>query len=198
MPLITSVEAKVAELRANGDLDRAADALLRGYGPEVQGFLLAIVGDEARADEAFALFAEDIWRGLRAFRAESAFRTWSYAVARRAALRVLRGERIKRDRFAEPSALDAAIAHVKTTTAAFKRTDVKDRLRELRRQLSPDEQTLLILRVDRALEWRDIAQVMAGADEALDAHAAALRKRFERLKEKLRVLAERDGLLPPR
>ena len=57
----------------------------------------------------------------------------------------------------------------------------------------PDGGTLLVLRVDRRMSWRDIARVMADApDEDLDKFAATLRKRFERVKERLR-----DKLAPP-
>ena len=71
----------------------------------------------------------------------------------------------------------------------------------LREKLTPEEQTLLILRVDRQMSWRDIATVMhdeeAGEpDEAeLKRNAAALRKRFERVKNNLRELAREQGLV---
>ena len=48
------------------------------------------------------------------------------------------------------------------------------------------------LRIDRELEWRAIAQIMSDEsldDDALTREAASLRKRFERLKEKLKWLA---------
>jgi hypothetical protein len=47
----------------------------------------------------------------------------------------------------------------------------------------------LILRVDRRLAWRDIAKIMAeGSEDAGDVAklTARLRKRFERIKERLR------------
>jgi RNA polymerase sigma-70 factor (ECF subfamily) len=60
----------------------------------------------------------------------------------------------------------------------------------LRESLDPDEQTLLILRIDRQMAWTDIARIMGGdAPEAESRQAATLRKRFERLKERLRSMA---------
>jgi hypothetical protein len=58
----------------------------------------------------------------------------------------------------------------------------------------------LILRVDRGLAWNEIAQSMDDGDAPLtdtELHrqAAALRKRFERIKDRLRVLAREAGLL---
>jgi RNA polymerase sigma-70 factor (ECF subfamily) len=75
----------------------------------------------------------------------------------------------------------------------------------VREQLEPDDQMLLILRVDRQLEWRDLALVMSTRDHcptarlddaALDREAARLRKRFERVKAELKDLAQEAGLLP--
>jgi hypothetical protein len=68
---------------------------------------------------------------------------------------------------------------------------------ELRNTLDPDDQVLLVLRVDRELAWREIAIVMLGdqaADEDVTRKAATLRKQFERVKLQLRGLAaERLG-----
>lgn len=62
----------------------------------------------------------------------------------------------------------------------------------MRARLDPDEQTLLILRVDRNLSWKDVAAVMSEPGHELD--AAAVRKRFARLKAKLHRMARREGL----
>ena len=78
-------------------------------------------------------------------------------------------------------------ADVRTETAAHLRSEVRTAMQKLREELSLDEQTLLILRIDRQLEWDDVARAMA-------VDAATLRKRFERVKEKLRVLAKERGV----
>ena len=59
--------------------------------------------------------------------------------------------------------------------------------------LAPDDQTLLIMRIDRELAWSEIALVMSDAEPGalseaqLKRQSAALRKRFERLKQELRA-----------
>ena len=65
----------------------------------------------------------------------------------------------------------------------------------LRGQLSPAEQSLLILRVDRGLPWSEVAEIMSSPDEPLDSSTVA--KRFQRVKARLRKLAEDAGLLDP-
>jgi hypothetical protein len=67
------------------------------------------------------------------------------------------------------------------------------------------DQMLLILRVDRQMEWRDLALVISTSDAsptatldnaALDREAGRSRKRFERVKAELKDLAKKAGLLP--
>jgi DNA-directed RNA polymerase specialized sigma24 family protein len=58
----------------------------------------------------------------------------------------------------------------------------------LRAELTDEEQELLTLRIDRELEWEEIAAI-------LDATSAALRKRFERLIPRLEQMARERGLL---
>jgi RNA polymerase sigma-70 factor (ECF subfamily) len=68
-----------------------------------------------------------------------------------------------------------------------------DKLVKLRDSLDPEEQTLLILRVDKAMPWEDVAEVLGADGDPVS--PAALRKRFERLKEKLGRLAREQGLI---
>lgn len=116
----------------------------------------------------------------------SSFRTWVYAIARNACFSHARG--VKR-RGSTTDSVSALVQEVRTETVVFLRTETKDRLAEIRAALEPDDQALLILRVDRQLPWRDIAQVFedeGASTEALDKRAAALRKRLNRLKDDLR------------
>jgi RNA polymerase sigma-70 factor (ECF subfamily) len=84
-----------------------------------------------------------------------------------------------------------AVTHVWNTSRA-NASQVQDVYAEIRRSLDDDDQTLLVLRVDRDLAWRDIAIVLLGEDAATEEvtkKAATLRKQFERVKERLRTLA---------
>jgi hypothetical protein len=98
----------------------------------------------------------------------------------------------------EAAELERLTATVRTATQPYLRTEVKQAFARLREALAPEEQELLTLRVDRNLDWSEIAQVLA--DEPLDPASqrrasATCRKRFERLTDKLRELAQREGLL---
>ena len=174
-------------------LEDAATQALRGYGPEILGFLVNAANDEELAVDAFSHFSEDLWRGLAGFRWEASLRTWAYTLARHALVRAARSKR--RDRNVGPlstSAAEAIVAEVRTQTLTFLRTESRNKVATLRASLSSEEQMLLTLRVDRGLAWRDIARVL-GDFEALTRQVATLRKRFERIKNRLRTIVAEES-----
>jgi RNA polymerase sigma-70 factor (ECF subfamily) len=67
--------------------------------------------------------------------------------------------------------------------------------------LPQEDQELLMLRVDRDLPWDALAEVLRGDDEipltpdVRKREAARLRKRFQLIKDRLREMARREGLL---
>jgi RNA polymerase sigma-70 factor (ECF subfamily) len=172
--------------------NHTVDGVLREHGAEIFGWMLATLGTEAEAADAFSLFSEDLWRSLDRHQGRCSIRTWCYMIARHAVARAF--EARARGRAASLSEVPASrlVAPLREPTLRHLRTDVKDGVRALRERLDLDDQTLLVLRVDKDLGWRDIALVMLGADAddaSLARHAATLRKRFERIKERLRQLA---------
>jgi RNA polymerase sigma-70 factor (ECF subfamily) len=179
------------------DIRGAAAVTIRKLGPEVAGFLVVLTRDPTDAGDVFADVCVRIWKGLASFRWQCSLRTWVYVLARRAfsAYRRKRdAERERQVRISEVPELEELIIRVRTTTLARMRGEPQTRVQRLRDQLSPEEQTLLTLRIDRDLEWLEIARVLADTDDeptddVLTREAALLRKRFERLKERLKRLA---------
>ena len=186
------------------DWDAACTAILRGYGPEVFGFLVAVHRNEAAANDAFSDLAEAIWRSLPNFAWQSSVRTWTYAIARNVS-RTRKRDAARLDRRAPragDSALEGVAAKVRTETLAILRTETKTRLQALRDALPEADRMLLVLRVDRGLSWNDLARVLHEGEEdaqlddaALTREAARLRKRFQLVKDKLREMAKKEGLL---
>lgn len=177
----TEVEATARDQLAAGDLSGATTTALRGYGPAILGYLRATLSGDL-ADDAFSVFCELFWKGLPGFQAKSSLATWSYQVAWSAARRVLEDPYRKRARALPTTELEGIAADVRSSTAVHLRKDTSEKLAKIRGELDFAEQTLLVLRIDRAMEWSDIAEVM-------DTDAATLRKRFERLKDKIKKLA---------
>ena len=195
---MSDVEAETRALIASGQVELAVAAVVRGYGPELMTYLVAVARSETDGGDAFSEAMVDVWRGLPAFRWESSLRAWCYTLARHALARVQRAPARRREVALASEELVALVAKVRTRTATAARTDVKDGIRALREQLTPDEQAILILRVDRNLPWRDVARILADEDAPSDAvlvrRTAALRKRFEAIKATLRAKARMAGL----
>lgn len=193
-------DLEVQALLGRGDARAATKLVIETYGVEVFGYVLSLLKDEDLASDAFSAACENVFKAVTGFRGQSSVRTWFYTIARHAAFREARQQRRRRG---EPiSMLEGDLAApIRTATAAFRKTDVKDRVAQLREALSAEERELLLLRIDRGLSWNEIAAVCLGADAApgeseLKLEAARCRKQFERAKSKLRKLAEREGILP--
>lgn len=200
---VANPEQAIREAFDAGSLERAASAILSAYGHQILSFIASRLHSQSDAQEAFSVFAEDLWVGLPGFSWRCSARTWSYTLARNAAVRYASAPQRRRERnvpLSCPGSLSALVARFHSTTPHYQRTDIKAQFRSLRERLDPDDQMLLVLRVDRNLPWRDLALAMTGdveLDEATIARESArLRKAFERVKLELRRLAQEAGLLP--
>lgn len=196
------IAVEVRSALGAGDEGTALSRALEGYGPEILGFLVAMLRDADAADDVFSLFCEDVWRGLASVRSDTSLRAWMYTLARHAAARHCRAGYERRRKPLSWAPLAELEARVRTQTLKYLRTETRSAIDRLREQLEPDERALLILRLDRKLAWNDIAAIMAAEDpprspDELRRDAAVLRKRFERVKDRLRELAAAAGLLDP-
>ena len=188
-----ALEQEIADRLAVQDLSGAATIALDGLGPQILGYIASTLRDDDAAADVFGYFCEQLWKSIGTFRGASSFKTWAYKLVMHSI------SRYRRDgfrRLALPlGSSDASqlAEQIRSRTAPYRRTDVKDQIARLRESLEPDDQTLLFLRVDQGLSWDDIADVMS--EQGTPVAPASLRKRFERAKLRLRKLAEEQGLL---
>lgn len=192
------------DARAACDRSAHADAAalaMQGYGPEIFGFLVATLRSEQDASDVFSDFALALLKGLPSFDWRCSLRTWAYTIARNASHRFRRDiARRERGGRASTSALDAIAASVRSQTASFLRSETRTKLEELRDALPPEDRELLVLRIDRRFPWNEIALAMHDGDEALTGaaltrEAQRLRKHFQVLRQRLREMARRAGLV---
>jgi RNA polymerase sigma-70 factor (ECF subfamily) len=188
-----ALDLRVAALVAAGDGGAAATAILGDLGPGLLGYLTAILRDDDDAREVLAAVAEHLLTAVTRFRGESTVKTWAYRIAWRTAMRFRDDPHRRRCAALHSSLAERLPAAERSSTAVYQRTATRDWLTQARSELSLEDQSLLTLRLDRGMSWADVAQVMAGDDRSPD--VAALRKRYERIKARLRQTAERDGLL---
>lgn len=174
-----------------------ATALIHEHQDAVIGYLTVLLHDEDDAQDVFGRVVEDVLRGWQTFRHDCAPRTWLYTIARNAALRYVdRAWREREEPISEhPEVLE--LPEQRRTSTAPRYRSAKRKVDMLRAHLSEVDQTLLTLRLDRDMEWSDIAHVLTeGAKPSaaeLARTAARLRKRFQRLKDELTELAKTFG-----
>jgi len=182
----------VLALLESGDDRGAATALLRAHGPAVLRYLRSVLRETTVADDAFSLFAEWAWTALPKFQRGSTLRTWAFGIAWHAARRVSEDAWHKHKERLKTGDASRLAADIRASSA-LQRDRQTDRLQELRRNLSPEDQNLLVLRIDQRLSWDEVAAILAGAGESTS--PAGLRKRFERLKERIARMARERGLV---
>lgn len=183
-----------------GRHDEATTLALERYGPEILGLLAARLRSDADAAEAFSMFAVDLWRGMPGFAWRCTLRAWAHRIARNAANRwAVAGARLAARAQPMPGELIERVAEqVRTTTLVYLKSEVKSEIRRLRDELPPEDQLVLVLRVDKNMEWRDIAMALADHDlddTSLTRESARLRKRLQLATARLRELATERGLL---
>jgi RNA polymerase sigma-70 factor (ECF subfamily) len=183
----TTLDADVAELIGAGRHDAAAELVIAAYGDSIFGTMFRITRDEVVANEIYAQFLEDLWRGLPGFQGRSTLRYWCFTVAHKACKRHHRRESRRRESPMD-SRIQAIAAETRSRTAPYLRSGFKEGIERVRGQLEEAERELLEYRVNQRLPFNDIA-------ELLGEPAPRLRKRFERVKAKIRKLAEAEGLV---
>jgi RNA polymerase sigma-70 factor (ECF subfamily) len=184
----------------SGDLEGATTRFMEQYGGDILALLVVRLRDHAAASEVFSEFAEDFWRGLEGFQWRTTLRSWGYTLARNAANRFQRSRRRRAARLVHPDRMPDMEQERRSSTAPFLRTAVKKRLRALREQLPIDDQTLLVLRIDKGLSWNELAVIFSGEGDAMEEAellrwAARLRQRFATVKRRLKDLAREEGLI---
>lgn len=190
-------EAEIRSAHQRGDHHEAVRLGLELYQVEVYSFLCARLRSEADAHEVFSQLGEDIWRGIARFEWRASFRTWLYTLARNAAVRFEKSQS-RHNRQDPLSQVSDPLVVERSRTRPYQRTDVKDRFAALRESLSPEEQSLLVLRIDRNLSWDEVARIMYDGDDSdedeLKRHTTNLRQRFRQLKLRLEEWARSEGL----
>jgi RNA polymerase sigma-70 factor, ECF subfamily len=181
---MTPVDAELRPLLRAERFMEATTLVLRTLGPEILGFLSAVLGN-VDGDEVFAAFSESLWRSLASYRSQCGIRTWAYMLARQQISRHRKGARRHQQPQVRISELADVLQEVRKTYTTRRAT-----LTRLRNELSIEDRELLILRIDRELSFDEIALLFvedpSTADaQALRREAARLRKRFQLIKDQL-------------
>jgi RNA polymerase sigma-70 factor (ECF subfamily) len=192
VPLVDP-DAIATALLAAGKRRAAAEAVIRANGSRIRPYLLSVLRDADLADDAYSIWCEWVLNGISGYRGDAPLRTWSYGVAHNAARRI-RDDVFRRRRCSLSRAGSIRVAHRSSSSARHLERAARA-LEAIRARLSLDEQGLLALRIDHGLDWESVAAILSPGPGERPASAAALRKRFERLKDRIRRLARDAGAL---
>ncbi|NUO52910.1 MAG: sigma-70 family RNA polymerase sigma factor [Polyangiaceae bacterium] len=188
---IAAPEEEIAAAVREGDSARAVTILVRAYGAEVYGWLVAVHGAVDAAD-LYGQLSLQLVRAIGGFRGESSARTWLYQIARNEARQHLRDLRRRRAWLTpledHPSAAERAQPAASTNSREARIASLRARLRE-------EDRSLLVLRVDRGLAYEDIALVLRpGLDDAgRKREAVRLRRRLCDIRDRLRSWITEDA-----
>jgi RNA polymerase sigma-70 factor, ECF subfamily len=169
----------IADLIREGRHREAAGACAREHGAAVGRLCMALLSDQAEAEETVQetlIAAHDAMDG---FRGEGSVRAWLFGIARKKCARKLetrvrRQRRLRLVHDAENGASQLPDEMLETQRRA-------EKVRDALSQLKPSERDAVVLRYQAGLGYREIGEV-CGIDEA------AARKRVSRALARMRSL----------
>lgn len=180
------VTSRVRALVWRGEASAAVDLAFAELGAEVFGFLIGVVGDVDRARMLYAEVRRRAEGAMPSFGWECSVRVWAYGLARAE----LRARRRRRSSSARSSAPAGKVIPLPASRPRLPRA-----VASMRAALPEEDREILILRLDRALEWKDVARTGLGAaadDSAIDAEVQRLRGRLAAIQRDIRLSLRRQ------
>jgi RNA polymerase sigma-70 factor (ECF subfamily) len=185
-------ENEVGACLREGDIEGAAARVIQGCGPCIRGYLRVCLGEDRLVRDAFSAFSEAVWQRIRRYRGEPRLMIWAHRLAYVAAK-----ERRETSRLRKPAGTrksrPASRNFSRTRAATLEPIGAAEDAELMRRELTLEEQTLLTLRIDRQLDWEDIAWVLGQRGGAEGGTQMA--RRYERLVARLHAAAIARGLI---
>jgi DNA-directed RNA polymerase specialized sigma24 family protein len=191
---LRDVEAAVCRRILQGETRSAAALAMTAYGAEIFGFLIGVLDGTSEAKTVYADVAQRVATEIEGFESRVKLRIWLYALSRRE----LRDRRLRRrpaDLVDESESETAEVSHARSSP---RRTRA---LSKLRRSMTQEERELLILRVDRRLDWRELAQTALGEGTSIGELAEEIHRtksRIGAILARLESEAVQERLLRPR
>lgn len=175
-------EDPIEALIRAGDARRAIAACAREHGAAIGRLCMALLGDQAEAEEAVQEALLAAYDAFPSYRGEGSVRGWLLGIARRMCARRL-AKRVRRQRRLQ--LIHDAGAEAQLPDDLVERRRHARRIRQALEDLKPSDREAVLLRYGSDLSYREIAH-LCGVDEA------AARKRTSRALMKLRALLSKQ------
>jgi RNA polymerase sigma-70 factor (ECF subfamily) len=176
--------ALIARILA-GD-ERAFASLYRRHVDRVFGLLTRLVGPVPDREDLVQQIFVDVYRALPSFRGDSAFSTFLYRIATRAAYDHLSHSRRRRTAADINDACEELIADdLSPTERAQKRRDIEHAL-ELLGRLTPKKRIAFVLVVIEGMSLREVAALTGASPDAVKQQVLHARKELEAMEARHR------------
>jgi RNA polymerase sigma-70 factor (ECF subfamily) len=172
----------VVALVRQGAFREAATLCAREHGRAIGRLCMAMLGNQAEAEEAVQETFLAAHRAIPQFRGESRVLAWLVSIARRICVRRLESRARQRARALE---LVHDADHPSTPVELAERKHRARSLRDALAKLKPSEREILLMRYQAELSFREVAEA-CGLDEP------AARKRTSRALARLRILMKHE------
>ncbi len=182
-----------------GRLDLGMRRLLEAYEVELKAVLRGRLRDEHAVGEAYQMACEGMWKSWPRFEWRSTCLAWARAICSKTAVEYLRSPHLKVERnisLSDAEHWPRLVEHQHVSTADYRRTENKSRLKVLIERLDRRDRTMLSLRIYQRLSWKDVARALEGeftCERELVRATNRLRKRFQAVTRRLKVLLEASG-----
>jgi RNA polymerase sigma-70 factor (ECF subfamily) len=171
----------IVALVRDGAYKEAATRCVREHSRAIGRMCMAMLGDQAEAEEAVQETFLSAHRSIAQFRGEGRVLSWLISIARRICVRRIETR-------ARQHARRLELVHDAEAVSPMELAERKHRARSLRdalAKLKPSEREILLLRYQAELSFREVAEV-SGIDEP------AARKRTSRALARLRTLLKHE------
>jgi RNA polymerase sigma factor (sigma-70 family) len=191
LPTVLAADAAIFAACDQRDYRRAATLLIHAYAPRVRAFIGARLRDQTARADVFAVFSEDVWKGIARLRGRTSVLPWVFVLARNAIYRLGRAQQRWAVRHVSlDAAPDLATSDDDAAAAALEGESCAC-IAPLLRQLSAGERWLLDQRFVAGHSWQEIARAQLVSTPRPDHHAvlresARLRKKSQLLVQRLR------------
>jgi len=177
---LSEFDARVRELVERHDVTAAVELLLEVHGPDLFGLLAGVLEDGSGARATYRAVAKRVAEELASFQWNWSAKIWLYSLAHRE----LHGRRAQTTGLRVERELD---------TEVWRNAGLSAVIKAVRRTLTEEERELLILRVDRKLDWHSLAATRLGgaaSPSAIEGEARLLRARMKGLFDRVERLTE--------
>jgi len=171
------------KLIREGEHRDAAALATREHGAALGRLCMALLGNQAEAEEAAQETLIAAFKGMSSFRGEGSFKSWLFGIGRKVCAKRL-AKRVRQDQ--KLRLVHDAEAEAKLPDELVETRRKAVRVREALEELRPSEREAVVLRYGTGLAYRKVG-------EACGIEEATARKRVSRALSKLRTLLAEEG-----